>query len=87
MYILGTTEGNTTDDLPKQLEDRNTVEPMMVKNDRKATLHTDAVDKAVKSHERNVVLDGRPPPRSSSEKELTRKERSTLPPLTKIQIL
>ena len=32
-------------------------------NDRKATLqalHTDAVDKAVKSHERNVVLDGRP---------------------------
>ena len=48
----------------------NTVEPMMVKNDRKATfqeLHTDAVDKAVKSHERNVVLDGRPPPISSSE--------------------
>ena len=60
---------------------RNTVEPMMVKNDRKATLqalHTDAVDKAVKSHERNVVLDGRPPPISSSEKDLTRKERSTL---------
>ena len=44
---------------------RNTVEPMMVKNDRKATLqalHTDAVDKAVRSQERNVVLDGRPPP-------------------------
>ena len=82
MYILVTTEGNTTDDLPKQLEDRNTVEPIMVKNDRKATfqaLHTDAVDKAVKSHERNVVLDGRPPPISSSEKELTRKERSTRP--------
>ena len=82
MYILVTTEGNTTDDLPKQLEDRNTVEPIMVKNDRKATLqalHTDAVDKAVKSHERNVVLDGRPPPIRSSEKELTRKERSTLP--------
>ena len=41
---------------------RNTVEPMMVNNDRKATfqaLHTDAVDKAVKSNERNVVvLDG-----------------------------
>ena len=37
----------------------------MVKNDRRATLqalHTDAVDKAVKSHERNVVLDGWPPP-------------------------
>ena len=51
---------------------------MMVKNDRKAALHTDAVDKAVKSHERNVVLDGRPPPISSSEKKLTKKERSTL---------
>ena len=54
------------------------------KNDRKATLQalrTDAVDKAVKSHESNVVLDGRPPPISSSEKELTRKERSTLAPL------
>ena len=60
---------------------RNTVELMMVKNDRKTTLqslHTDAVDKALKSHERNVVLDGRPPPISCSEKELTRKERSTL---------
>ena len=43
----------------------------MVKNDRKATLqvlHTDAVGRAVKSHERNVVLYGRPPPISSSEK-------------------
>ena len=60
---------------------RNTVEPMMVKNDRKATLqalHTAAVVKAVQCHERNVVLDGRPPPISNSEKELTRKERSTL---------
>ena len=60
---------------------RNTVEPMMVKNDRKATLqtlHTDAVDKAVQSHERDVVLDGRPPPIRGSEKDLTRKERSTL---------
>ena len=50
---------------------RNTVEPMMVKNDRKATLpalHTDAVDKAVKNHERNVVLDSWPPPISSSER-------------------
>ena len=54
---------------------------MMVINDRKATLqalHTDAVDKAVKCHERNVVLDGRPPPISSSERDLTRKERSTI---------
>ena len=60
---------------------RNIVEPMMVKNDRKATLqalHTDAVDKAVKRHERNVVLDGRPPHISSSERNLTRKERSTI---------
>ena len=59
---------------------QNTVEPMMVKNDRKATLqalHTSAVVKAVQCHEGNVVLDGRPPPISNSEKELTRKERST----------
>ena len=59
---------------------RNTVEPMMVKNDRTATLQalpTDAVDKAVKSHEWNVVLDGRPPSTSSSEKDLTRQERSS----------
>ena len=51
------------------------------KNDRKATLqalHTEAVDNAVMSHERNVVLDGRPPTISSSEKDLPRKERSTL---------
>ena len=51
----------------------------MVKNDRKATLqalHTAAVVKAVQCHKRNVVLDGRPPPISNSEKELTRKEPS-----------
>ena len=50
---------------------RNTVERMMVENDRKNTfqaLHTDSVDKAVKSEEKNVVLDGRPPPIISSEK-------------------
>ena len=52
---------------------RNTVEPMMVENDRKATLHTAAAVKAVQCHERNVVLDGRPLPISNSEK-----ERSTL---------
>ena len=53
----------------------------MVENDRKATLqalHTAAVVKAVQCHEMNVVLDGRLPPISNSEKELTRKERSTL---------
>ena len=50
---------------------RNTVEPIIVEKDKKATLqalHTDTVNKAVKSHERNVVLDGRPPPISNSEK-------------------
>ena len=60
---------------------RNTVETMMVKHDRKATLqafHTATVVKAVQCHERNVMLNGRPPPISNSEKELTRKERSTL---------
>ena len=44
----------------------------MVKNDRKATLqalHTDAFNKAVKGHERNVVLDGRPPHINSSERD------------------
>ena len=51
---------------------------MMVAKNKKAALHTDAVNKAVKSHERNVVLDGRPPPSSDSQKDLTRKERSTL---------
>ena len=53
----------------------------MVENDRKATLQaldTDAVNKAVNSHDRNVVLDGRPLPINNSEKDLTRKERSTL---------
>ena len=49
------------------------------KNDRKATLHTDAVDKAVKFQERNVVLDGRPPPISSAEKGAP--ERKDLPSL------
>ena len=60
---------------------RNTVEPIKVKNDRKATLqalHTASVVKAVQCHERSVVLDVWPPPISNSEKELTRKERSTL---------
>ena len=47
--------------------------PMMVENDRKATLqalHTDAVTKAVKSYERNVVLHGRHPPIGNSEKDV-----------------
>ena len=60
---------------------RNTVDPMMVNNDRKTTLqalHTAAVVKAVQCHERNVVQDGRSLPINNSETELTRKERSTL---------
>ena len=52
----------------------------MVEKDRNAThqaLHTDVVTKAVRSHERNVVLDGRLPPISNLEKDITSKERST----------
>ena len=52
----------------------------MVDKDRKTilqALHTDAVNAAVKSHERNVVLDGHPTPISNSEKDLTSKECST----------
>ena len=52
----------------------------MVEKDRKTTLQallTGAVDKPVKNHEINVVLDGRHPPISNSEKDLSRKERST----------
>ena len=38
---------------------RNTVEPMMLANNRKATLqaiHSDAVNKTVKDHKKNIVL-------------------------------
>ena len=54
---------------------RSTVEPMMIAKDRKATLqaiHTKAVNQAVTSQRRNVVLDDRPPLMNISEKELTR---------------
>ena len=56
---------------------RNTVEPMMLADNRKTTLqeiHTDAVNKAVK----DIVLDDLPHPINNSEKDLTRKERATL---------
>ena len=67
---------------------RNTVEPMMVAKDMKATLHTDAINKAVENHEINSVLDGRPPPISNSEKDhLTRKERTIDSRSTNIRIL
>ena len=79
MYVIPLQQGFPPERQMKETlftRHRNTVEPMMVKNDRKATLqalHTAAVVKAVQCHERNVVLDGRPPPISNSEKELTRK--------------
>ena len=60
---------------------RNTVEPMMLADNKKATLqaiHTDAVNKAVKDHKNNIVLDDLPHPINDSEKDLTRKERATL---------
>ena len=42
---------------------RNTIEPMMLADDRKATLqalHTDAVNKAVNDQKNNIVLDDLP---------------------------
>ena len=60
---------------------RNTVEPMMLVNNRKATLqaiHSDAVNKDVKDQKKNIVLDGLPHPINDSKKDLPRKERATL---------
>ena len=61
---------------------RSTVEPMMAANDRKATLwaiHTSADNQAINRQEVvNVVLDDRPPLIDNNEKDLTRKELSTL---------
>ena len=60
---------------------RSTVEQIMIAKDRKTTLqeiHTKAVNQAVNSQGRNVVLDDRPPLINISEKELTRRERTTL---------
>ena len=58
---------------------RNTVEPMMLADNRKATLqaiHTDAVNNnAVKDQKKNIVLDDLPHPINEY---LTRKERATL---------
>ena len=54
----------------------NTVEPMMLADNRKATLqeiHTDAVNKAVKDQKKNIVLDDLPQPMNNSEKDLTSK--------------
>ena len=78
----------TTVEIPKRrmketlfTRHRNTVEPMMLANNRNATLqaiHSDAVMKAVKDQKNNIVLDGLPHPINDSEKDLTRKERATL---------
>ena len=58
---------------------RNTVEPMMLANNRKATLQAfHSVNKAVKDQKNNIVLDGLPHPINDSEKDLTRKERATI---------
>ena len=60
---------------------RNTVEPMMLADNRKEILHaihTDAVNKAVKDQKKNIVLDDLPHPINDSERDLTRKERATL---------
>ena len=54
---------------------------MLIAKDRKTTLqaiHTMTVNQAIASLGRNVVLDDRPPAINISEKELTRKERTTL---------
>ena len=50
---------------------RNTVELIMLADNRKATLHaihTDAVNKAVKDHTKNIVFDDLPHPINDSEK-------------------
>ena len=54
---------------------------MMLADSRKATLqsiHTAAVNKAVKDQDTNIVLDDLPHPINDSDKDLTRKERVTL---------
>ena len=56
---------------------RNTVKPIKLADNGKVILHaihTDAVNKAVKDHKRNKVLDDLPHPINDSEKDLTRKE-------------
>ena len=60
---------------------RNTVEPMMLADNRKLTLqaiHIDAVNKAVNNQKNNIVLDNLPHPINDSEKNLTSKVRATL---------
>ena len=59
----------------------NTVEPMMLADQREATLqaiHTDAVIMLSKDQKNYIVLDDLPHPINGSEQNLTRKERATL---------
>ena len=58
----------------------NTVEPVVIANGRKITLHvihTDAVFKADNSQERYVVLDVRPPPFNKTENGSTMRVHAT----------
>ena len=55
----------------------NTVEPMMLANNRKATLQA-IHSAAVKDQKKNIILDGLPHPINDSEKDLARKECATL---------
>ena len=61
---------------------RNTVQPMMLADKRKATvqeIHTDAVNNAVKDQIKNIyMLYDLPHPINDSEEDLTRNERATL---------
>ena len=78
----------TTRDTPKRrmmktlfTRHRNTVEPMMLADNRKTApqaIHTDAVNIAVKDQKNNIVLDDIPHPINDSEKDLTRKKCATL---------
>ena len=78
----------TTRETPKRrmketlfIRHHNTVEPMMLSDNRKATLqaiYANVVNKAANDQENNTVLDDVPHPMKSSEKDLTRKERATL---------
>ena len=77
-----------TRDAPKRrmkatqlIRHRSTIEPIMVANNRKATLRaiqTSAVNQVINRQEVDVVLDDRPPLINNYEKERTRKERTTL---------
>ena len=78
------------DPIPHTVRHRSAVEPLIIAKDRKTTLqaiHTMAVNQAVTSLGRNVVLDDRPPAINISEKELTRMERTTLAQLRSVHCI